>query len=87
VLKPGLYKVIWHNQYSYMKGKVVRYRLRVLEKKEDDQNDATQPEEIEELFAINELSEREEMAFKAIRQVYPLYNPIIKVTKPASKKL
>ena len=32
--KPGVYKVIWHNSYSYMKAKVLRYRLRVLEKKE-----------------------------------------------------
>ena len=30
--KAGLYKIIWHNSFSYMKPKTLRYRLRVLEK-------------------------------------------------------
>jgi hypothetical protein len=30
--KPGVYKVIWHNSFSYMKPKTLRYRLKVLEK-------------------------------------------------------
>jgi hypothetical protein len=32
--RPGVYKAVWHNAYSYMKAKILKYRLRVLERKE-----------------------------------------------------
>ncbi len=58
--KPGIYKVIWHNQYSYLKSKVIKYRLRVLERVDLNQAAAKIPtESVEDVFTINELSERE----------------------------
>jgi len=30
VTEPGVYKIIWHNSYSYLKAKTLKYRLRVL---------------------------------------------------------
>lgn len=32
--KAGVYKVIWHNSYSYLKAKTLKYRLRILERKD-----------------------------------------------------
>jgi hypothetical protein len=95
VNKPGLYKVIFHNQYSYMKAKVIRYRLRVLEKKENvpaHSNESYPLEEkevetVEDLFIINELSEGEEKVYRSIKQIFPNYNPIIRVVRSGMPKI
>ena len=56
--KPGVYKAIWHNSYSYLKAKTLKYRLRLLERK--DQAEAATSDHLEDLFLINELNERED---------------------------
>jgi hypothetical protein len=30
VVTPGVFKIVWHNSYSYLKAKTVKYRIRVL---------------------------------------------------------
>jgi len=80
-----MYKVIWHNQYSYMKAKVLRYRLRVLERK--SQKEITSLESVDELFTINELNQKEELTYNALKQVYPDINPIIKIARPTAARV
>mmetsp|Transcript_12043 Transcript_12043/g.11915 ORF Transcript_12043/g.11915 Transcript_12043/m.11915 type:complete len:88 (-) Transcript_12043:918-1181(-) len=84
--KPGVYKVIWHNTYSYMKAKTLKYRLRVLYKK--DQIEEKQLREknsmsLDELFTINELSEIEDSTYKALKSIYPGFVPIVKIQRPS----
>ena len=53
--KAGLYKIIWHNSFSYMKPKTLRYRLRIIEKL--DQSSVS----LDDLFTVNDLNEKEEL--------------------------
>ena len=76
--RPGVYKIIWHNSFSYMKPKTLKYRLRLLEK----QAPASDPHySVEDLFTVNDLNEKEEQAYKALRQVYPDFVPIVKIQR------
>jgi hypothetical protein len=63
--KPGVYKVIWHNSFSYMKPKTLRYRLRVLEKQ--PASTEYSQHSLDDLFTVNDLNEREEQTYKALR--------------------
>lgn len=60
--KPGVYKAVWHNAYSYLKAKVLKYRLRVLEKKEPGEKEHQAIENshytLEDVFSIDELTEK-----------------------------
>ena len=61
-----------------MKPKTLKYRLRLLEK----QTPASDPHySVEDLFTDNDLNEREEQAYKALRQVYPDFVPIVKIQR------
>ena len=73
--KPGVYKVIWHNTYSYLKAKTLKYRLRILEKKEESK----EVSHVEDLFTINELNEKEDRAYRSLKQVYNDVIPIVKL--------
>jgi hypothetical protein len=53
--KAGLYKVIWHNSFSYMKPKTLRYRLRIIEKLDHSSMS------LDDLFTVNDLNEKEEL--------------------------
>jgi len=35
VSEPGVYKLVWHNHYSYLNSKVVKYKFRVFSRKLD----------------------------------------------------
>ena len=60
-MKPGEYAVIWHNTYSYIKAKTLKYRLRVLERKDTvEENIQAHSLQIEDLFTVNDLSEKED---------------------------
>ena len=39
-------------------------------------------ESVDDLLTINELTQKEEQIFNTLRQVYPDYNPIIKIARP-----
>ena len=68
-----------------MKAKVLRYHLRVLEKR--SQKEITSLESVEELFTINELTQKEELTYNALKQVYPEINPIIKIARPTTARV
>lgn len=72
--------MIWHNTYSYLKAKTLKYRLRVLEKKDETEIQKSSIM-IEDLFTVNELSESEDRAYKALRSIYPDFIPIVKITR------
>jgi hypothetical protein len=84
--KPGVYKAVWHNAYSYLKSKVLKYRLRILERKEAGQEEKLAMENshlsLEDLFAINELTEREDSILKALKSIYPTFIPMVRITRP-----
>ncbi len=77
VCKPGVYKAIWHNSFSYLKAKTLKYRLRVLEKKEDP----LQATPLEDMFVVNDLSDREDQTFKALRTVYQDIIPMVRIVR------
>ena len=64
--KAGVYKAIWHNSFSYLKAKTLKYRLRVLEKTESESSESS-ISQLEELFSVNDLSDREDQTYKALR--------------------
>jgi len=76
--KPGVYKVIWHNSFSYLKAKTLKYRLRVLERK-GEASPPTTP--LEEMFTVNDLSEREDQAYRALRSVYQDFVPMVRIVR------
>jgi len=39
------------------------------------------------LFVSNELSEKEEIIYRELKQLFPEHNPIIKITRPTAVKL
>ena len=57
LVKPGVYKAIFHNSYSYLKAKQLKYRLRLLDRKDTD---SAEEASMEDLFTVNELNEKEE---------------------------
>ena len=42
---------------------------------------------LEDLFTVNELTEREDQTLKALKLIYPEFVPIVKIMKPHSKQL
>ena len=65
--RPGIYKVIWHNSYSYLKSKVLKYRLRILEKKEHQADPPSVDLHLEDLFMVNDLNDKEDLVYRAFK--------------------
>ena len=60
VSEPGIYKVVWHNSYSYIKPKVVKYRLRVLSPLSAEPKKASS---VDELLSCGSLTPEEESEY------------------------
>lgn len=80
VTQPGIYKVVWHNSYSYLKAKTVKYRIRVL-----TEPVARKPSKLDDLLTQGSLSETELELFRKMREVYPDYIPMVRIARPADK--
>ena len=87
--KPGVYKVVWHNSFSYLKAKQLKYRLRVLTKKDgsEDSSHAFDGLQISDLFTINELSEKEDSAYRSLKTIYPSFMPIVRIIRNPNSKV
>lgn len=79
--KAGVYKAIWHNSYSYLKAKSLKYRLRILDRKEINASAVDEASQIEDLFTINDLTETESKTFRALRAIYPDFVPIVRIVR------
>lgn len=77
VTTPGVYKIVWHNSYSYLKAKTVKYRIRVL-----SEPSASKLIGLEDLLTQGELTPDEVAIFKRMRAVYPDYIPIVRILRP-----
>jgi predicted transcriptional regulator len=80
--KPGVYKVIWHNSYSYMKAKTLKYRLRILKKKdaiEERMHHDKENMKLDDLFIVSDISQLEESTYKCLKSIYPNFIPIVRI--------
>jgi hypothetical protein len=39
---------------------------------------------LEDLFTVNELNEREDATYKAMKAIYPEFIPIVRITRPTT---
>jgi hypothetical protein len=62
VTTPGVYKIIWHNSYSFLKAKTVKYRIRLL-----TTPTKTQAISLEDLLSIGSLNQEDLVIFKRMR--------------------
>lgn len=83
VTLPGLYKVVWHNSYSYLKAKTIKYRIRVLTKHSGKETISS----LEDLLTQGSLSDIELLSFHRMRDAYPDYIPIVRIARPADKSV
>ncbi|CDW75143.1 sec14-like protein 2-like [Stylonychia lemnae] len=89
LLKPGVYKAVWHNSYSYLKAKTLKYRIRVLERKdmiEEQSNIEHNQNHLEDLFTVDDLNEKEDNILRGLKQIYGDIVPIIKIMRPSQVK-
>ena len=75
--KPGLFKIIWHNSYSYLKAKTVKYRIRVLTQASDEKS-----VKLKDILSVGDLNQEEMVMFQKLRKVYPDYIPIVRIIRP-----
>lgn len=96
VKEPGVYKIIWHNSYSYIKSKTIKYRLRVLSPMAEQTAPVTSTASrapttasmgsitLDSLVSCDgNLTAIEENVFKALRAEYTSFIPMVRILRPA----
>lgn len=59
----------------------MKYRLRILDRKDMNACAVDESSQIEDLFTINDLTEAEGKTFRALRTVYPDFVPIVRIVR------